>query len=149
MISRILTIYLRKTNFFISVSKFKWYHSENCCFHILSYRYRIVSYHFFVLILQSCPSLVPRAMEKRELEVGFYPYPTRNRGYGHGQTSADRTKLGPSFQLKESYRAPRSFTRNAAIVPMCPIDLYAHWLAQKWLKKTRFSTCLSTNVLMT
>jgi hypothetical protein len=38
MISRIMTIHIRKTKFFIiSVSKFKQYQYENCHFHTLSY----------------------------------------------------------------------------------------------------------------
>jgi len=59
--SRFMTVHIWKTTvFIISVSKFEQYLSENCGFHMLLYhRYRIVSYRFFVSILQSRPSLFP------------------------------------------------------------------------------------------
>ncbi len=71
MISRIMTVHIWKSKFFIiSVSKFNKYLLENCHFHIASYQidiesyqinmesYLIISYCSFVLILQSHPSLV-------------------------------------------------------------------------------------------
>ena len=59
LISQIMTIHIGNFNIkMFSKLKFKQYLSKNCCFHIVSYWYWIVSYHFFVLILQSCPSLL-------------------------------------------------------------------------------------------
>ncbi len=53
-----MTVHLRKTKFFIiSESKFNWNNSENCHFHILSYRYRIISYRFFCLDFAISPIL--------------------------------------------------------------------------------------------
>ncbi len=63
MISRIMTVHIWKTKIFIIlVSKFKGYLLENGHFHIIVYEiniesYLILFYHFFVSILQSCPSL--------------------------------------------------------------------------------------------
>ncbi len=48
----------------ISISNLNWYFFENCHFHIVSYRYRIISYQFLVPILWSRPCLQQRHKSK-------------------------------------------------------------------------------------